>query len=71
MGDSLIIFEELPDSYDGRIDRDWLDGGVPDHPKFEKAAEIQYVVMAIKDLHIAKILGGCEKLVGPDFIYSL
>ena len=40
MGDFLTIFEELPDSYDGRVDRDWLD-----HPKFEKAAEIQNIVI--------------------------
>ena len=71
MADFLTIFEELPDSYDGRVDRDWLDGGVPDHPKFEKAVEIQNIVMGIKDLLIAKILEGCEKLVGPVFIYSL
>lgn len=71
MGDSLTIFEELPDSYDGRFDHDWLDGGVPDHPKFEKAAEIQNIVMGIKDLLIANGLEGREKLVGPNFRYSL
>ena len=70
IGDSLTVFEVLPDSYDGRVDRDWLDGGVPDHPKFEKAAEIQNIVMGIKDLRNAKILEGCKKVVGPNFIYS-
>ena len=48
MSDSLTLLQELSDSCDGQVGRDWLDGGVPDHPKFEKAAEYQNIVMRIQ-----------------------
>ena len=69
MGDSLTSFEDAPGTYNGRVNR--LDGGVPDHPKLEKAAEIQLIVMGIKNLLLTNIFKGYQRLDGSDFIYSL
>ena len=57
MSGGITIFEDVSD-YDN-----WLDGTVPDHPHFERHAQIRDIVAKIKGLILSKVLDGCEKLV--------